>query len=420
MLVVPGKNGSEASPCLKSNKEISIKRVISINRPKVNIILSLIITILCFALSSCGREAKYGNISISLDLNTVIKSDDAGFKAIIGTSKLDSAMLNIEVDGTIPEFAIVSGEIRLNDLSFQLGAEGYLEQNKIRGNQEYTKGLFTGHLYKDGKEIEEITFDLLYKEGDRGSAVSSVTIGDILPHSEAEPISLLFGSSDNVEYVTYNEYAFEKEELHLYPHHTVQTAAVLTNAEGAQLVYLAGYHPYTLGNSGNYGIYIRSWTNMPNIEKHMEAEHNTSIVGNAKVYKAELDITVSEYLNVSDPYPDEKASKYSVKSFSVGESGLNRTKISWDLTDKKYNDTEAKSENPWNDNEDTGIAASAVLKLPFSSDTNVSLPLGFTVKLYVQAQSDSGKIYSIFALSADSVAAISPNNRVSTAAIEVG
>lgn len=360
-------------------------------------------------LFGCGKEIDYGSPSFSLSLNTVIGTD-AGEKAIIGTSGLDSASLNIEVDGTVPECTKVSGDIRLNNLSFQIEAEGYLEQYKIQESQEYTKGLFTGQLYKDGEVVDEITFDLLYKNEDTESAVSSVTIGDISPNMEAKPLSLLLGfSDDKINYVTYNEYSFEKEDLHLYPHHTVQTGAVLTDTEGAPLIYLAGYHPYTIiSNGGNYGIYIGAWTNTPNIIKFMEAEHDTPIIGNAEVYKAELDISVSEHINVSGPSPDEKASNYSVEYYSTGDSGLDRTKVFWALTDKNFSDTEAKSETPWNDEGDNGIAASAILALPISVDTETPLPLNFAAKIYARAQTESGNIYSVFTISTDSIVTIIP------------
>lgn len=42
-----------------------------------------IIVVLAFSLSGCGKETEYDNVSLSLNLNTVIGTDD-GERVIIG------------------------------------------------------------------------------------------------------------------------------------------------------------------------------------------------------------------------------------------------------------------------------------------------------------------------------------------------
>lgn len=376
-------------------------------------------------ISFANSNDGYFEMKLNLEESSTTNNDFQN--TLINESQIDVGYLKIQLDNNQECYTKVSGSLNINNEKYDILAEGTLEAYDVLGKEDYLKGLFMGHIYKEEDIVDEIVFDLHYNKLKDEYYTSSMTIGVIDDRMEKEPISLFFGNMDlELNKAFYEQYElgntdhFEEYSTLIdsskgvkeIPDYKLQEYDTLEKEEG-NLMYIAAYHPSSIEDHTSASMYLRTWTNTDNILNYFSNHFKSYIVPNSvAVYKIKLKITGEDddFWEVDDPTPDDNCKKFDmplpiylgstlgyqlitvpIKTSSTEFEAYgdpNENKAKWYLEKKNnfFDDTDADSEKPWKDEDDeNGIGVKCTFSYRAHVSSDVDKSINFYSKFYCRA-----------------------------------
>lgn len=288
------------------------------------------------------------------------------------------------------------------------------------GIDDFSKGVFTGHVYDSNGKAKEVIFDLSYDEKNKRMAASSMTIGVLTDTSEV-PLMLSFGTIDvELNNAFYEKYILNQENVLSNDSideskMTAQSESVVeisnyqlqTSGSNQNLVYLAGFHAPQVEAGDPTKMWIRSWTNKTNINNYFASQFNTPFLPNSvAVTESYLTIENQSYWQSLNQIPGNNVTifnmvlplltangairiltlpitTYSTKCDPTGYPFENKVEWVCKKAMGTYWNTDANSSSPWNETNNgfgaeslftyqASISGSAYKFVNFSSGFNCS------------------------------------------------
>ncbi|WP_432409369.1 hypothetical protein [Wukongibacter sp. M2B1] len=250
--------------------------------------------------------------------------------------------------------------------------------------------------------------------------MSSMTIGVVKEDTREMPISLSFGKMDlNLNKAFYEKYELKNKKnissnsrittMREVPDFTLREYDDFSSDFG-DIMYVAGYHPATIGDHESASMYVKAWTNKDNIRDYFADYYDSYIVKDSvAVYKMKFKIKNEDYWEADDPTPEDKdknfdmllpvylGSKLSFQLISVpiktnytdftASGSPNENKASWIL--EKYfgffETTDAQSDEPWYDDDEYGVGATCTFSYRSSVSSDVDKDIEFYARFYCSA-----------------------------------
>jgi len=371
-------------------------------------------------------ESKGLNFNLKLNDNNI---NNSARSLLYKNNGVNNSNFNVTIYNKNDQYE-ARGNLILNGITYYVIAEGAVERFSVRKENDITKGLFIGDLYKDGIKHNEVIFDIIYETNNIENATTSMTIGVVNNISELESLSLNFGVNDSqLKKEYFEKYLMNNAKMSvsdnaenkiapmsITPDYDLRKQSFLNSNSGA-LIYFAGYHATQLNSHGVMGTYAKAWTNSTNIENYVGAKtsYGNIVSDSFSTGKVEFDIILPQNFQASSPVPFNQTTSFNMMlpvytkltGFSIIEIPITTAKSSftasgspdqnnakWVLTRlANFKNTNALSTSPWFDNNENGIGVKCSAGFQASVSSNTNAYVNYRVKFYCSVVVKSGTGY---------------------------
>ncbi|GAU75867.1 hypothetical protein [Fusibacter sp. 3D3] len=400
---------------------------------KKRTISMLLILMLIFSNLSMATESVKNELSEELDFSMTL--DEMSSEPSIGVDRTSGSSINqsrsekgqfdLKLEKGTNEESKVTGTVIINGESYSVEATGEVLLYDVLSEADFSKGVFTGHVYDRNGKAEEVIFDLSYDEKNKRMAASSMTIG-VLTDTSEDPIMLSFGTIDvELNNAFYEKYilnnntsrhdSIDESKMIAPSAQVVETSNYQLQASGnnRNLVYLAGFHAPQAEAGDPTKMWIRSWTNKTNINNYFASQFNTPFLPNSvAVTESYLTIENQSYWQSFDQLPSNNITifnmvlplvtsngalrfltlpitTYSTKCNPAGSPFANKVDWVFKKAMGTYWNTDANSSSPWYES-NNGFGAESLFTYQASISGNIYKYANFSGGFNCSAVTNNG------------------------------